>query len=364
MNKKVILSGYFGFDNLGDEAILYSMIQELKKEKDLQITALSSNPEKTKHKFDVEAVDRMSIFKVAKAIKQSDVFVSGGGSLFQDVTSKRSMLYYLALLFMAKTIYKKKVMIYSQGIGPVNDPKNRKKLAKAFNKVDLINVRDQESMDQLVQMGVTKPISVTADTVFLLDKPEAGLGKTMLENLGMNLHQSTIGISIRPWQEYNDKILEEMNQVIAHFQEKAVNLLLLPFHHPGDLELSQSLIQRLASKNNVFIIQENLDEKQMLSVIANTDIMLSMRLHGLIFGIVAGAYPVGISYDPKIQSLLQEICQKPAIEVENLEGQKLIQQIEEVLQTLPEGKNQVQQIANQMKTKALENIKMLKELLN
>ena len=124
MSKKIVLSGYFGFDNLGDEAILYSIIQEVKKMQNTEITVLSANPEKTSQKFGVAAVDRMSPKEVIRAIKNCDMFISGGGSLLQDVTSNRSLLYYLALLRLAK-LFGKKVMIYSQGIGPVNGAKNQ-----------------------------------------------------------------------------------------------------------------------------------------------------------------------------------------------------------------------------------------------
>ena len=145
MGYKILLSGYFGFDNVGDEAILNAMVKGIRKEMpDAELVAMSANPELTARKNGIRAIDRMSIISIMKEMRDMDLFISGGGSLFQDVTSRRSILYYLGVAYLAKVIFKKKVMIYSQGIGPVTDPKNRERMAKLFRKLDIINVRDNQ----------------------------------------------------------------------------------------------------------------------------------------------------------------------------------------------------------------------------
>lgn len=389
MSKKIILSGYFGFDNLGDEAILYSMIQGLGAMEGAEIVALSGNPEKTSEKFGIRTVDRMSFSQVLKEIRSCDLFVSGGGSLLQDVTSKRSLLYYLALLKVAK-FFGKKVMIYSQGIGPVIDPKNRQKLAKVFKKLDEINVRDNESKQELKAMGVQNPVSVTADTVFLLDKPELESGRKILKKIGLEVPEKTdfeeknkgkesqdenrepdtsrevlVGISIRPWKDLDEKIVTEIQETIWLTKQKyaQAKFVFLPFHHPGDLELSKKLYDLLEDKNNVYLLKEHLNEREMLSVIGNMDLMLSMRLHGLIFAVVAGAYPLGISYDPKIQSLLKELHMKEALDVENLDAKVLAMQLDETIQAMEERKEEIEDLAGLMQKRALENIEIVRRLL-
>lgn len=404
MSKKIVLSGYFGFDNLGDEAILYSMIHGIGAIPDVELVVLSGNPEKTREKFKVRAVDRMGLAAVLKEIKSCDLFVSGGGSLLQDVTSKRSLLYYLGLLKMAK-FFKKKVMIYSQGIGPVTDPKNRAQLAKVFKKIDVINVRDNESKGELVQMGVQSPISVTADTVFLLDPPEKETGQGILEKLGYPLSLGeekteekleekilreaeqvhtdqrteeekqeeilknrafTLGLSIRPWQECKQRIIEEVGKTIEKLRESypRAQFVLLPFHHPGDLELSRQLYDAMADQDRVYLLEDALNEREMLSLMTHMDLVISMRLHGLIFGTVAGAYPIGISYDPKIQSLLKELQLPPAPEVENLDAEDLFAQVQEALQALEDRKADMVDQAELMQKRARENIDMIRRLLS
>ncbi len=367
MSKKIVLSGYFGFDNLGDEAILYSMLEGIKKIGGTEITVLSANPEKTNAKFGVKAVNRMSLREVISAIGSCDLFISGGGSLLQDVTSKRSLIYYLTLLNLAK-LFGKKVMIYSQGIGPVNDPKNRKKLAKTFKKLDLINVRDRESYQELVSMGIKKPIKITADTVFLLDKPDGRLGEEILSSLTGEDKEAdlTIGLSLRPWKDMDDKIIDEIKATIEGLQnmeESKVRIVLLPFHHPGDLDLSKKLYKSLENKQNVFLLEDQLDEREMLSLMTCIDIVISMRLHGLIFGLVGGAYPLAISYDPKIQSLMKELGLDEAMEVESLDSERLVSQTREIIEDLDNLKAKSREMADLMQKRAYENIKLVRGLL-
>ena len=98
---KVVLSGYYGFNNSGDETILYAMITMFRKiEPSLEITVLSNEPEKTAKQYGVEAVNRWKWGQVFRAVSGCDLFISGGGSLLQDV-SKNSPLYYLAVILLA-----------------------------------------------------------------------------------------------------------------------------------------------------------------------------------------------------------------------------------------------------------------------
>ena len=100
---KVVLSGYYGFNNAGDEAVLQAIINSLKKaDQDLDITVLSNNPEHTTKAYGVKAVNRWKLNEIAGAIKESDLLISGGGSLLQDVTSKNGILYYLGIIGLAR----------------------------------------------------------------------------------------------------------------------------------------------------------------------------------------------------------------------------------------------------------------------
>ena len=153
---KILLSGYYGFDNAGDDAVLFAIVQALREMvKDGKITVLSNQPEKTAKEFGVNAVNRWGKKEIFRAVRNCDVLISGGGSLLQDVTSKNGILYYLGIIKLAQMLGKK-VMVYAQGIGPIREPRNRKLTAKILYKVQAITVRDFESRTEPLEMGVDR----------------------------------------------------------------------------------------------------------------------------------------------------------------------------------------------------------------
>jgi polysaccharide pyruvyl transferase CsaB len=165
-----LIVGYYGYSNSGDEAILSSICHDINQlEHKAKITVLSHNPESTINEYDVASCNRFNFFKVVKAIKCTDIVLMGGGSLLQDGTSSRSLYYYLFILKLA-SIFKKKVMLYANGIGPINKVFNRKMTTRIVNKVELITLRESLSLEQLQLLGINKPaIHVTADPVFNME---------------------------------------------------------------------------------------------------------------------------------------------------------------------------------------------------
>ncbi len=116
---RLVLSGYYGFYNVGDEAILQSIIQALHEEDPtLELVVLSNDPDYTRKMYGVEAVNRWDIRAIYKEIKRSNGLISGGGSLLQDKTSIKSILYYTGIMRIARFL-KKPYYIYAQGIGPI-----------------------------------------------------------------------------------------------------------------------------------------------------------------------------------------------------------------------------------------------------
>ena len=146
-HKHIAVSGYYGFDNFGDEAILSVLTKELKKQ-DYYVTVFSKNPEKTGTKLGVHSVYTFDIKKVLETLKKSDLLISGGGSLLQDATSLKSLLYYLFVILSAE-FYKKEVIIFAQGIGPIKNLIGRMLTKFALSKCKYITVRDEKSLFRL-----------------------------------------------------------------------------------------------------------------------------------------------------------------------------------------------------------------------
>ena len=193
----VLLSGYYGFGNIGDEAILTSTINALRKARpDLNLIVLSQHPDETSHTYNVESYHRMSITEVTTAMKKSDLVIFGGGSLLQDATSFRSLLYYLSIINLAH-IYKKPVIVYANGIGPIRSRLGRVLTKRALETVEAITVRDAESRDELIEMGVTKDIEVTADPAFLLEPSPDYVVDEILQSHGLDSKTDIVWIALR-----------------------------------------------------------------------------------------------------------------------------------------------------------------------
>lgn len=326
-----MISGYYGFNNTGDEAILKGIIDSIrKKRQDLDLLVLSKYPEFTEKKYGVASISRNNFAKIAKELNTTDVFLSGGGSLLQDVTSKKSIFYYLFLIKMAmkKSV---KTMIFSQGIGPINSPISRFFAKRILNQVDVLNVRDQKSMDTLRKLGIKREILLTTDTVFGINKPDLEIGRQILKTYGLDLSKDSLGISILDWKDKGYRTLIEMTRAIKLFtQKRDVNIIINPLYYYKDMAISEELYKKIKSfHDKVFLIKDYGHINDYLSIIGNTKAFLSIRLHGLIFASLMGSYPIGISYDPKCDGFMMELERKNIQKIEDFDGALLARELEE-----------------------------------
>ncbi len=331
---KIVISGYYGFDNIGDEAVLYTIISTLKKEiPGAKIMVLSNNPEKTAQIYDVQSINRWDLKNIARVIKNSDLLVSGGGSLLQDVTSSKTIPYYLAIVKLAQ-IYKKKVVFYSQGIGPVNKKLGRWLIKRVANKVDAIFVRDEASKTLLEQIGVKKEIGVAIDPVLGIATAKK---KDKLDK--------TVGIYIRPWEseEQNQKMIIAMKDGLIKLLEKGYRLYMVPMHYEQDLEISKALKASLEIEmknkgldleNYVTVLDKKLSVKEVLKYTSQFEFVIGMRLHSLIMAAANCVPMIGLSYDPKVTEFIKQIRVPYCINVKEIDAITFKNNIESLLSDL------------------------------
>lgn len=328
MSKKVLLSGYYGFDNVGDEAVLFSIVRDLRAVMgdEVEITVLSNDAETTAARYGVRAVDRWNKKTLLNEIKECDLFISGGGSLLQDVTSKNGVLYYLGLIALAEH-YHKPVVIYAQGIGPLNSSRNRVLAAKLLNKATAITVRDKESADELEKMGVSKAITVTADPVlglgrFGIDKE---LGQEILSHYGWQEGKNSLAIALRPWSG-SQRFVEETAKACARMQKDGWQLVFLPMQQEqdGQISLSAAEMVRDITGEMPIVLEEQLMPAEMVSVFQNMDMVLGMRLHALIIGAALKKPVVGLSYDPKVAAFMESIKNEAYDKLEDVTSDDLL----------------------------------------
>lgn len=322
--KHLILSGYYGFGNAGDEAILCSILDLLRDAagetgEELRFTVLSADPAATAEKLNVQAVGRTDLRRIIGAMRQADALFSGGGGLLQDVTGRSlSVAYYLGLVLLARLLGLPAIL-YAQGIGPVTRPFNRLLVRLLANRATFISVRDEASRRELRDMGVTRPpVTVTADPVFALTAADSPKVAAFLEKLAPGVPR--VGISVRPWPGAGRYLAEIAAAADRLAVELSAQMVLLPLYPVKDLPACRELADLLRAPS--VILEEELTPRELLTVFAHLDLVLAMRLHALIFAAKAGLPMVGIGYDPKVEALLLRLgLAKPAPPAEATGGQ-------------------------------------------
>ena len=306
---KIVISGYYGFDNNGDEAVLLAIIHCIRKFRpDAQIVVLSHNPEQTSALYGVKAVDRWSPFAVAKELWRCPLFISGGGSLIQDVTSVKSAGYYLSVIWLA-TILAKKTMVFGQGVGPLTDSKNRERAAKVLNRCDAITVRDSHSAQFLAELGVKQDVFVACDPVMAFSYADVDRDEVKACLQDMNILDSAgrkrkplLLVTIRNWKD--DGHFGPIASLLDTRARAGWDVLLVPAQFPADMapidKISNLMTERL------YCLGKNLTPRQFLALAAYADKVFSMRLHGLIFAMAMGVPMLGLSYDPKVDAFMEQ----------------------------------------------------------
>lgn len=325
IDKKILFSGFYGFDNQGDDAILEAITSEIKELNPyLKLEVLSNNPKKTSEVYDILSVYRFNIFKLIRAVKSCDMLISGGGSLLQDITSSRSLWYYLFVIWLSKK-FKKKTIIYANGVGPINKSFNRFLTKKILKGVDYISLRDEDSKIYLENIGLDKKdLLVRSDPVFLL-KPNLYEAKEILDKI--NLDGSFTALNLRPWKGESDYI----KKIIAVLKEylKGNKVLLLPMHLSQDIDVLKE-IERSIDSDNLYSYYEEMSVRTLMGIISYAETVVSMRLHGLIYSVSVGTKPIALSYDPKVDGFMKEINSNYILDINNFDSGEFLSMLNKV----------------------------------
>ncbi len=302
-----MISGYYGFGNIGDEAILTSIVDSLRSANpNIIFVVLSSDPSFTSRQLNVKSINRLNLAMIIKELITTDLFISGGGGLMQDVTGLASVSYYSGLIKLAQML-NVNTMIYAQGLGPLNKPFNINIVKKVFAKVDAIAVRDYFSQDDLLKMGLNKnKIQVTADPALLLESVDKKSINNILMAEGIDPSIPIIGIAIRPWNSWYERQLKSFTSVVYQLAKKYnLQILLIPFQQSSDLWISREaevcFKARPESDVQINVLQRACTPKEMMGLIGAMHIVIGMRLHSLIMAATNNVPSVGIAYDPKVK---------------------------------------------------------------
>lgn len=358
-----IISGYYGFRNIGDDAMLMAIINDLRMcKKDIRILVLSKNPVETRRIYGVSSISRVNLIQIPYVMKHSKLFISGGGSLIQDNTSTRSLVYYLGMIWLAKKM-KMKVMIYANGIGPLNKKNNRNLTKHVVNEVDVITLREELSYKELMDLNVTKPdIYVTADPAFTIKAENSEHIDYLLESEGIDPTLPFIGFSVRRWNNHSKYELTLARIADYIIDTYGINVLFIPMHYPGDLAIIDNILSKM--KNKGYAIRKKHSVSETLGIISKTQMLIGMRLHALIFAASIGVPIVGIVYEPKVEGFLKYANQASAGHVNSLEFDSMKKIVDNVWCNRQNLKEQLDATTSQLKEKAHKNARLAFELID
>ncbi len=327
----VMICGAYGKGNAGDDAILEAILRQLRSiDEDMPICVLSHNPSATRSRYYVGSVHAFNPFAFLPRMAKTKLYISGGGSLIQDQTSSRSLHYYLTSIRLAHLLGNR-VMMYGCGIGPVNGRANRRIAAKIIDKcVDDITLREDLSAQELRAMGVSRPrVHVTADPALMLEPcSERAADSFMLSN-GLAPDGKYAMFVLRPWKGFEQK--KQVFIDAAKYVKQKYNLSPVFFALEPERDVAPSKAVSQSLDGEVPIITAPQSETYIIGMMKKMQVVVSMRLHTLIFASSVGAPLVGVSYDPKVTGFMHYIGQKHCVYFDDVTTENLCALIDSAL---------------------------------
>lgn len=360
---EILVSGYYGFNNAGDEAILAGMLRALRDlVPDLRITVISGKAAHTRTLHGVEAVSRGDVQAIWQAMGRMDLMISGGGSLLQDVTSSRSLTYYLGLISMARLRFKP-VVFYAQGVGPVTRLWGRTLIPAVVNRVSFITVRDEESAETLRRLRVRRPpVTVTSDAALALGPADPELGARLLAEFKVDLSRPVIGVSVRPWKQGNRPMEPALAKALDRLvRETGAQVVFLPMQQPHDVGAARAVASQMDEP--AVIVRGSQTYADLHAMTACCDLIIGMRYHALVFAAMNGVPLVGISYDPKNDSFLRQIGEKAVGSTESLDADAVVAAGLRALAEAPAVRRRLQERMAELTPLSRKNAELVVDLL-
>lgn len=355
----VFICGAYGRGNVGDEALLQIILEQMRQiDPDMPVCVLTRDPESVKQELRTDAVHTFNFWGIFRKLAKSKLYISGGGTLMQDVTSTRSILYYLLNIYLAK-LRGNRVMLYGCGIGPVNQPKNRKRMSKVLDRcADVITVRDAYSLQLLQTLNITKPKNyLTADPALLCSVCENTSVMSYLMSVGLQDDGQYILFALRQWNGFAEKIPAFVSAAEYAYRTYGLIPLLFAMEPRRDASAIEAVAAKLKCPYLLDSSVKNASET--VAVIRRMRVVVSMRLHGLIFAAGLGVPTVGVGYDPKVSGFLDYLGSEQYMSLQEVNAAALNDFIDAAIS----GAGAESLAAAKLRKQAEKNAQIAKELL-
>ncbi|AST90631.1 polysaccharide pyruvyl transferase family protein [Sutcliffiella cohnii] len=340
---KVLIHGFYGAGNAGDDAILHSIINTLKdldKEVEVTVTTRSNNISAYYDQENTTSILGSDIKGITSKLKDCNLLIVGGGGLFQDYNSfspenifinqQGALNYYSYPIILAKML-NVKTMLYAVGIGPLYQEDSKQTMRWIAEIADNITVRDTYSYELLRKLGVTKHV-LAADPAIKLPSKLSTVAKKLTKNSPNELN---IGLNMRNWSYAEEELIKIQGNLLNYLNsianKYAIKYYIMPFNKlPSEVKKAKELAE-LLNGNAEVITYDNSPERYKY-VCGKLDLMIAMRLHASIFAIYEGVPSIGISYDGKVGQFFNELqLNDYCFEFNNPNYDKLYEKIEDCL---------------------------------
>ena len=357
----VAVCGAYGRGNAGDEAILQSILQEIRElDADVPICVVSRNPAETKRTHRVQAIHTFHLPAFARLSRRCKLYLNGGGSLIQDVTSRRSLWFYLFTLWQARR-QRVPVVMYGCGIGPVLHRADRRLAGRVISKnVDVITLRESDSLQELEALGVTGPEIIPAADPSLTLKPHDGTeAEGIARAAGLDPSGKYVAFLLRPWPGFDEKAAAFAEAADRLYREDGLTAVFLTVDRGKDLPAARQVRKLMLSPS--LLPEERFNGEELSDLLSYMSAAVSMRLHGLIFAAGRGTPLLGVVYDPKVRAFLRYIGQDRALDLSEVSADRLVAAVREVrASSSPEAQRAA---VARLQTLEMENRKVLRRYL-
>ncbi|MCD7928330.1 MAG: polysaccharide pyruvyl transferase CsaB [Oscillospiraceae bacterium] len=310
----ILLCGAYGMGNVGDEAVLHTILTCLgSAAPEEPVTVMSKNPERTWRTHGVQAIHLFHLHKFFLLARRTRLYISGGGTLLQDATSGRSLYFYLLTIWLAKALGNQ-VMLYGSGIGPIRRPRGRRWTAWVLKHcVDKITLRDPLSMEELETLGLAGDQALlTADPALtVMPEQPAAVDRVMVQ-AGLEPEGRYLGMALRPWEGFEEKAPQFAALADYAWRKYGLKTVFLPIVSDQDLGAARLTAGAVEEAPCAFLERLDGSPYQAVDLFSRMQAVVSMRLHGLIFAAAQAVPAVGVAYDPKVSAFMaysgQDAC--------------------------------------------------------
>lgn len=377
--KRILIAGYYGFKNTGDEAILTAMIQDIKERlAEVRFFVVSGDPKETEKSHGVSAVAWNDIPGIIQVMNLCDLVILGGGGLFHDywgfdpnsvLTPHHTGIGFYSSIALLASILDKPLMLYAIGVGPLLNEMGKLYTRAAVEQASLVSVRDAQSKEILGTLGIpSKQIQVTADPAFCLQpKDMHNEVNNMVEQDGL-----VLGVAVRNWdvgvlpEYWEGQVATAIDSFLDHYNGSAI---FIPFQDKGetlldDFGISKRIQRGMKNADRAYIFEDIHSPAEKAGLIACCDLVLGMRLHALIFAISNEIPVVGLVYDPKARVLMAQAGLGPyAMDLGNMSSHSLASLLGEAYKARDQQKALLRSARKNLAKKACKNAEFTVSLL-